>query len=372
MSMASVRTFIKREIVLTVSVLAAAVSCIFVPPDAGYLEYFDLRTLALLFCLMTVVAGLREAGVFDRLAFVLCRRAAGVRALGTLLILLSFFTSMLITNDVALLTFVPFAAVVLGLAGRREALLRVVVLQTAAANLGSMLTPVGNPQNLYLYSRYDMALPAFFRATLPLWAASLLMLLAACLLLPRRELENTAEEAPDWQPRRAAVHFVLFGLCLLTVLRVLAWYWMLAGVAAVLLVLDRRALLRADMPLLFTFAAFFVFSGNLGRIGAVDSFLRRALEGRVYLVALLTSQAVSNVPAALLLSGFTQDAEALLQGVNVGGLGTPVASLASLISMKLYFRTEDARPGRYLLEFTILNLALLLLLSLVRTALLRI
>ena len=370
--MASVRAFLRREAVLTVSVLAAAVSCIFVPPDAAYLGYFDLRTLALLYCLMTVVAGLREAGVFGRLAFLLCRRAAGVRALGTLLVLLCFFTSMLITNDVALLTFVPFSAAVLGLAGRREALLRVTVLQTAAANLGSMLTPVGNPQNLYLYSRYDMALPAFFRATLPLWTASLLLLLAACLLLPRRELDRGPSQAPDWDRRGAAVHFALFGLCLLTVLRVLPWYWMLAGVAAALLVFDRRALLRADVPLLFTFAAFFVFSGNLGRIGAVDALLRRILEGRVYLVALLASQAVSNVPAALLLSGFTGDAEALLQGVNVGGLGTPVASLASLISMKLYFRTEGARPGRYLLEFTILNVALLLLLSLVRWALVRI
>ena len=370
--MAGIRAFLRREIVLTVSVLAAAVSCVFVPPDAAYLGYFDLRTLALLYCLMTVVAGLREAGVFDRLAFLLCRRAAGVRALGTLLVLLCFFTSMLITNDVALLTFVPFAAVVLGLAGRREALLRVVVLQTAAANLGSMLTPVGNPQNLYLYSRYDMTLPAFFRATLPLWTASLLLLLAACLLLPRRELERGTPEAPDWDPRHAAVHFALFGLCLLTVLRVLPWYWMLAGVAAVLLVFDRRALLRADVPLLLTFAAFFVFSGNLGRIGAVDALLRRVLTGRVYLVSLLASQAVSNVPAALLLSGFTEDAPALLQGVNVGGLGTPVASLASLISMKLYFRTGDARPGRYLLEFTILNAALLLLLSLARWALVRV
>ncbi len=362
--MAAIRSFVRREPVLLIAALAAMVSCFFVPPDAEYLGYLDLRTLSLLYCLMTVVAGLRQAGLFAHLAHSLCQRTSSLRALALLLVLLCFFSSMLITNDVALLTFVPFAVVVLGMADRKKELIHIVVLQTVAANLGSMLTPVGNPQNLFLYSYYDLSIGDFLRVTLPVWLLSLLLISVSCLLFDRSRMEIFLGEEPGIDRRGLILYLALFVLCLTVVLRLLSWPVMLAVLLAVLLILDRKILLKADFMLLLTFVAFFIFAGNLARIDAVSALLRRLLAGREYPVTLLTSQIISNVPAALLLSGFTDQSRALLLGVNIGGLGTPIASLASLISMKLYSHSDHAHTGRYLLEFSAVNLILLLILSL--------
>ena len=361
--MAHIRSFLKREPVLMAAVLAALVSCFPVPPDAAYLSYLDFRTLALLYCLMTVVAGLRSAGFFSALSHMLCEKVESVRLLGLTLVLLSFFSSMLITNDVALLTFVPFAVVVLGMAHRKKDLILVVVLQTVAANLGSMLTPVGNPQNLYLYSCYDLGFGDFLRITGPIWLLSLALCTLGCLLLPHEKLSLFLGEKPETDKRRLLFYAALFAVCLLVVLRVLPWYVMLLTVLAALAVFDRKALLQADFLLLLTFVAFFIFSGNLSRVDSVDRLLRSLLQGREFAVSLLASQVISNVPAALLLSGFTGNARALILGVNIGGLGTPIASLASLISMKLYAHSEHAHTGRYLLVFSGINLLLLALLS---------
>ena len=364
--MAVIRSFVRREPVLLIAAFAALISCFFVPPDPAYLAYMDYRTLALLFCLMTVVAGLRQAGLFAFLAHRLCENVKSVRMIGLVLVLLCFLSAMLITNDVALLTFVPFAVVVLGIADHKSDLIHVVVLQTVAANLGSMLTPVGNPQNLYLYSYYNLSFSAFIRATLPIWLLSLLLISLACLALSPARLSLLLGEEPDLDGRSLWLYLVLFLVCLLVVLRVISWPLMLGIVILLLLIWDRKILLRADFMLLLTFVAFFVFSGNLARIDAVNALLHRLLDGRVYLTSLLTSQVISNVPAALLLSGFTEDARSLLLGVNIGGLGTPIASLASLISMKLYSHSDHAHTGRYLAEFTLVNFALLILLSFVQ------
>ena len=363
-AMSTIRSFIKREPVLLAAALAALLSCLPVPPDGEYLSYFDFRTLALLYCLMAVVSGLRTAGLFAHLAHVFCRRAASVRAMGLVLTLLCFFSAMLITNDVALLTFVPFAVVVLGMADRWADLIHIVVLQTAAANLGSMLTPVGNPQNLYLYSFYDLSFPEFVSILFPYSALSLVLLIAACFLLSNEPLDLKLGEDPGVRPRRLWFYLGLFGVCLLTVVRVLPWPVMLGAVVLLLLGFDRKGLARVDFMLLLTFAAFFIFAGNLARVEAVAGMIRQILAGREYLTSLLASQVISNVPAALLIADFTDRFEALLLGVNIGGLGTPIASLASLISLKLYAHSDHARTGRYLLEFTVVNVLLLLLLSL--------
>ena len=353
--MASIRSFIRREPVLVIAALAAIVSCFFVPPDGAYAAYIDFRTLALLYCLMTVISGMQGAGLFAYLAHVLCDKAGSVRAMGALLMLMSFISSMLITNDVALLTFVPFAVVVLGMAGHRRELILVVVLQTVAANLGSMLTPVGNPQNLYLYSYYGLGFGAFLGITFPVWALSLILLLAACLMLPKERLSPFLGEAPGVDKKRMWLNLALFIVCLLAVLRVIDWPVMLAVVITALLVFDRGMLLKADFILLLTFVAFFVFAGNLARVDAVDMLLRRMITGHEYLAGVLASQIISNVPAALLLSGFTENARALILGVDIGGL--------SLISMKLYYHSEHAHTGRYLLVFTAGNIVLLAILS---------
>lgn len=361
--MKTIRSFLKREPVLVIAGAAALISCFFVPPDAEYFSYLDFRTLALLYSLMTVVAGLRKAGAFSAMAHSLCGRAKSIRAIGMILVFLCFFSAMLITNDVALLTFVPFSAAVLGMAGRKQDLLRIAVLQTVAANLGSMLTPVGNPQNLYLYSFYKIPFLRFLAMTFPVWGFSILLLSAGAFFLPGGALGTFPPEKPALSRKLLGLYAALFAVCLLTVIRVLPWPLMLLTVIAVLLFLDRETLRKADFMLLLTFVAFFIFAGNLARIGAVDRFLKNLLDGREYGTAVLASQVISNVPAALLLSGFTENAKALLLGVNIGGLGTPIASLASLIGLKLYMRTEGARAGRFLAEFTAVNGILLLLLS---------
>ena len=361
--MAKIRSFIKQEIVLCISFFAALVSCFFVPPDSGYLGYCDLRTLALLFSLMVVVAEMRKAGAFARLAHVLCAHSGSTRLLAVILVFLSFFTAMFITNDVALLTFVPFSVAVLSLAKQEKYLIRIVVLQTAAANLGSMLTPVGNPQNIFIQSFYNLSTAEFLRTTGPVWAASLVLLGLLCLTVRKEAIQVFLGEEPVLHPKKLWLGLALFAICLLTVLRVLPWPVMLGIVVVALLICDRRTLRDADFYLLLTFVCFFVFSGNLARMDAVNRFLRSILFGREYFVSLAASQVISNVPAALLLSGFTDHSRALLLGVNVGGLGTPVASLASLISLKLYSHSESASTARFLLEFTIINILLLVLLS---------
>lgn len=356
--------FLKKEPVLCVAAVAAIVSGCFVPPDRAYLGYIDWRTLALLYCLMVVVAGLRKAGVFDVLGRMLCAKAASSRGLGLVLTLLCFFSAMLITNDVALLTFVPFTISLMGGREQRKVLLTAVVLETVAANLGSMLTPVGNPQNLYIYSHYKMGFGDFMACTLPLCGVSLVLTVLCTLALPNRPVERPALSGGGVEKKTLLVSGALFVLCLLVVLHVLPWQLVLPILVTVLLVYDRSLLTQADALLLLTFVCFFVFVGNVGRVEQVKSAVAGVLLGRELLVGALSSQLISNVPAAVLLSGFTDNARGLLQGVNIGGLGTPIASLASLISMKLYSQSEGAEIGRYLAVFSVVNFALLILLLL--------
>ena len=352
--------FVKKETVLCAAGLAALVTMFFVPPSAAYLDYLDFRVLALLFCLMAVVAGLSKAGLFKRLAGRLTAGMKTSRSLSRVLVLLCFFCSMLITNDVALLTFVPFAVLSLEAVGQRRLLIPVITLQTVAANLGSMLTPMGNPQNLYLYSRYGFSAGAFFSLTLPVTAAALVLLLLLCQLVPKDALSVQGGEDVPVSRRGLMLHLALFGCCLLTVFHLLSWPVMLAVVAAALLAGDRELFGKVDYSLLLTFVFFFIFVGNLGAMEQVRSLIAPLIRGRELLAGVLLSQVISNVPAAVLLSAFTEAGGALLLGVNIGGLGTLVASLASLISYRLYCGTDKARPGRYLLVFTVCNLGLLL------------
>jgi len=367
--MAHIKDFVKREPTLCVAFIAALFSCILVPIDGEYIGYIDFRTLALLYSLMVVVSGLRRAGVFGYLAHKLCERADSARKIGIILVLLSFFSSMLVTNDVALLTFVPFAVVVLGLAHQEKELVWVVVLQTVAANLGSMLTPVGNPQNLFLFSYYNFSMLNFIKVTLPIWALSLVLILLLCMKLPRAHVDIFLGEEPILRVKQLAMYLALFGLCMLEVLHMIRWEVMLLVLMIVLLIFDRRRLKHADFLLLFTFVCFFIFAGNLARLEPVEKALSALLNGRELFCGIAASQVISNVPAALLLSGFTDAGKELLLGVNIGGLGTPVASLASLISMKLYSHSENASLGAFMKCFLAMNFALLIVLTLAATLL---
>ena len=364
MKMRRVADFVKREAVLCIAVLLALVSMFFVPPDAEYAGYIDLRTLGILFCLMTVVAGLKGLGVFSALAQLLLKRVRTVRALVVALVLMCFFFSMVITNDVALITFVPFTFELLRLAGEqaeREWLVSAVAMQTAAANLGSMLTPLGNPQNLYLYGRAGMTAGGLAALMLPYSALSLAMIMLWIAL--RRgggSISVRFEEKREIAGKKRLVMYIaLFAVCLLAVLRVIWWQAAAAVVLVCVLAADRGVLRGVDWGLLATFVGFFVFVGNMGRIPALRQLLESVVAGNEVLTAAASSQIISNVPAALLLSGFTQDMRGLIIGTDLGGLGTLIASMASLISYKQLCAQRPQEKGRYMLCFTVSNVVML-------------
>lgn len=367
--------FAKKETVLFAAVLLAFGSMVCVPPDMQYLSYIDYRVLALLFCLMTVMEGFKSTGFFAAVAGKLLEKVKTFRQLYLLLVFLCFFTSMWITNDVALLTFVPFTVLVLRMTGLEQEMIPVIVLQTIAANLGSMTTPVGNPQNLYLYSISGMGIGAFLQIMGPLTLISAGLIFLICLIhkdFPIRQGMLGKEIVGVRKAGENQVLAVLFFISLLSVFRILSWQLLLLIVLVSCMGIkafckEKYLPLEADFGLLLTFVAFFIFIGNMGRICAVREVLSQVLNGRELLISFLCSQMISNVPAAILLSGFTQEYRGLLQGVNIGGLGTLIASLASLISYKFFAAESEQTPaagtrGRYMLTFTIWNVGIALVL----------
>ena len=363
-----IKEFIHKETVLCIAALCAVATMFLVPPDGEYLHYIDFRVLCLLLCLMAVVAGFKSVGAFGWLTCQLLRRIQNGRILSLTLVLLPFFCSMLVTNDVALLVFVPFTLGLLSQLGCAGAIIPILVLQTIAANLGSMATPVGNPQNLFLYAAFELGIGEFFGVVLPLTAVSLVCLAAASLpVLPKQLPEQKLEDVPISSGKQLVLYAALFVLCLLTVFRVVPYPVTTILLVAVLFFVNRKLLKEIDYMLLLTFVCFFVVSENLGRVEAVREFLQSLLSKNTLLTAVGASQVISNVPAAVLLSGFTDSWADLLAGVNIGGLGTPIASLASLITLKLYIRWPGAKAGKFLLVFTtgnLIGLALLMAISL--------
>lgn len=362
------KNLIKNETVFCVSFLLAILSAFFVHPDAAYLTYPDYRTLALLFCLMIIVAGLQSLGIFSMLSQFLLKKVHGIRGLSLIMVLLCFFSSMVITNDVTLITFVPFTILIFRMGGQVRRVLKLIVLETIAANLGSMATPIGNPQNLYLYSVSDLTTAEFAWATLPYAGLSLLLLTAVIIAEKDEPLLEIVVTEPVESPkagllRSAIPFFALLILCLLVVFRLLPYQPVLICVMAAVLLLKRKLYLSVDYFLLLTFLCFFVFIGNMKRIPEINALLVSAVQGRELLVGILASQIISNVPAAILLSGFSSDFSSLLTGVNLGGLGTLIASLASLISFKFFSREYPDKKGAFLKEFTIWNLVFLAVLT---------
>lgn len=353
---------LKKEPVLIAAAFCMVISMFFVPPSPAYIDYIDFRVLALLFCLMAVVAGLQRHGLFDRFARHVLNGRMKRRTLFAELILLPFFSSMLVTNDVALITFVPFAILILELTGQQRYMIFVVVMQTVAANLGSMSTPIGNPQNLYIYSAFHLTAADFFHVVLIYTLLAFPLLLFSVVFCPKGELSVSLPEAEkELSKKHIILYIILFLLCLLSVFHVLHYMILLAVICTALLIADRPLFREIDYSLLLTFVCFFVFAGNIGAIDTIRVFLQNLLHSHPLLTSMLASQIISNVPAAVLLSGFTQDWESLLIGTDIGGLGTPIASLASLISLRLYMRSENAKVGRYLGFFMLANIVGLLL-----------
>lgn len=368
--MKKVREWCKKEAVLSVAIVLAVVSAFSVHPDKEYLGYIDFRTLAILFCLMAVMAGLQKIGLFGYVAEKLLKLVKYIRGLVFILIMLCFFSSMLITNDVALITFVPFTFIVLNmiLGERAEKLMvPVVVMQTIAANLGSMLTPIGNPQNLYLYGKTSMNFGSFILFMLPYTVVAFLLLTVWCLLFPYKgkkqfDLQLKGEISLASYKKQLTVYGALFILCILTVAHILPYEATLLVVLAVMFFMDKEVLRKVDYALLFTFIGFFIFIGNMGRVPAINTFIQEVIAGNEVITSVVASQFMSNVPAALLLSGFTNQYESLIVGTNLGGLGTIIASMASLISFKYIGKEYKHLRGKYLLYFSVANILFLLVL----------
>ena len=355
-------SFVRRETVLSVALLLALVSAFFVPPSAEYIGYIDWDTLALLFSLMAVMKGYQKAGLFVVLANCLLRRAHTSRALMAVLVFLPFVTSMVVTNDVALITFVPFGLLVLRMAGQERQVVPLVVLQTLAANLGSMLTPMGNPQNLYLYAKSGMGFWALCALMLPYVAVSAVCIAAAVMLRRASPVATVAVPVKLSGAKSLGVYTIGLALCMLGLFDIVPPLMVALVTAVYMFAADRSLLGAIDYSLLGIFAAFFIFIGNISGIDVFRSFLSDALTGHVELAAVLASQVTSNVPAALLLSGFTTEWNGLIIGCNLGGLGTLIASMASLISYKAVTREYPQQRGRYFLSFTASNVVLLALL----------
>lgn len=360
----------KKEAVLTIAMMLAVISAFFVRPDKEYIGYIDFRTLAILFCLMAVMAGLQQIGLFQYVAEKLLKRVKHIRGIVCILVMLCFFSSMLITNDVALITFVPFTFIVLKmtLGDRAEKLIvPVVVMQTIAANLGSMLTPIGNPQNLYLYGKADMSFAKFMGFMLPCTLISFVLLALWCLFFKYKgkKAVDVSLEGNDLltsYKMQLVVYGILFVVCLLSVAHIVPYGITLFAVLVVVFFLDKTVLGKVDYALLFTFVGFFIFIGNMGRVPAFNAFIKEMIDGNEILTSVIASQFMSNVPAALLLSGFTNQYKLLILGTNLGGLGTLIASMASLISFKYIGKEYKHLRGKYLGYFTVANVLFLLVL----------
>lgn len=354
--------FIKKEAVLTSAFFLALISCLFNPPGMEYLGFIDFRILGILFGLMLVLASLRNIGIFSRICHMLLKKIKSTRQLTIMLVLLCFFSSMFITNDAALVTFVPLAVLTLVHAGCEESIVLVVILQTLAANLGSMLMPSGNPQNLYLYNISGMSMGDFILLMLPYSALSLVMLFVVIFTVKSKEIQ-TKDEGSDHFGKRQTIQAVicalLFVIGILTVCRMIPWEAFALLSAGVMIFLDRRAFGGVDYSLLFIFVFFFIFIGNISSIPQIRSMLGSIVSGNETLIGVGASQVISNVPAALMLSGFTENYKELIIGTDLGGLGTLIASMASLISYKAVAARYPEKRGHYILSFTVLNIIFL-------------
>ena len=356
---------IKSNSVMLIAMALAAATMIIVPPDAKYSEYFDFKTLTCLFCVLAVVCALRNIRFFYTVAKKIIVTFKNTRAAVIALVYVTFIGSMLIANDMALLTFLPLGYFVLTSAGKERYMCVTFIMQNIAANLGGMLTPFGNPQNLYLYSKFDIPDGEFVLIMLPLFLISILLITVCCIVFVKPEPIEFADVDTRLPRARVLIYLVLFLISILCVFRVIPYQASLVIVALFILLLDWRALLKVDYGLLFTFVFFFIFSGNMARIEPVRELFSALLQRSTLMISALSCQFMSNVPTAILMSQFTDNYKELLMGVNIGGCGTIISSLASLITFREYTAHNKGRALKYLLAFSAFNFAFLGILLLV-------
>ena len=358
--------FAKEQFVLTIAVIAMLITCLFVPVDAQYLEYFNWRTLATLFCTLAVVSAFSHIHVFEILSKNIVLKLHNLRNATLGLVLITFVGSMLLANDMALLTFLPLGFYVLNSTDHKEAMGFTFIMQNIAANLGGMVTPFGNPQNLYLYAYYNIDTLEFVKIMLPTFiTATVLILLVCCFVKPTPlQLKKDTDYVLD--KRRSVIYGILFIASILIVFRMIPYFLGTVVITIILYMLDKKAIKEVNYPLLATFCVFFVFSGNMARIPAVNNFFIQILPMNTLLFGILSCQVISNVPSAVLLSHFTSDYHSLLPAVNIGGCGTLIASLASLITFSEFKKHNPDQVKRYLVQFSMMNFGFVIVLYIVQ------
>ena len=356
-------TFLKDNAVLMIAILAATVTSFIVPLDEKYLDYFDFKTLACLFSVLAVVCALRNIRFFYTLAKAIVRKFRNARAAILVLVYVTFIGSMLIANDMALLTFLPLGYFILHTTKKEKYLAFAFIMQNIAANLGGMLTPFGNPQNLYLYSKFNIPDGEFVQIMFPPFILAMLLITICCLIFVKNEPLEIEEKAASLPVGRVIIYLLLFAIAIMMVFRFMPYQIGLIIIPLALLFLDRQALMQVDYGLLFTFVFFFIFAGNMGRIEVVREFFSYLLSINTLVFSALSCQVISNVPSAILLSQFTDNYRELLLGVNIGGAGPLIASLASLITFKEYTKQDPKHTLAYVLKFTAFNFAFLIILT---------
>ena len=355
--------FTKKNAVMFIAFFAALITSFFVPPDAEYLGYFDFRTLTCLFCVLAVVCALKNINFFYMLARKIIRLFKNTRMSILALVYITFLGSMLIANDMALLTFLPLGYYVLASTNKKKYMAFTFIIQNIAANLGGILTPFGNPQNLYLYSKYEIDNFEFIGIMAPAFTLSVVLITLCCFIFVRKEPLLISDEKLRLEPKRTLLYLALFALSIVIVFRGIPYWMGLIVVPAVLIFADRKALKAVDYGLLFTFVFFFVFAGNMARIGAVRDLFGFLLEKSTLIFSILSCQVISNVPSAILLSQFTGNYQELLVGVNIGGVGTLISSLASLITFREYVKHNPGKTGYYIAMFSAFNFGFLIILA---------
>ena len=354
---------IKKNIVTVIAFCAAVVTSFIVPPDAEYLGYFDFKTLTCLFCVLAIVCALNNIGFFYMLARKIVERFKTIRAAILVLVYITFIGSMLIANDMALLTFLPLGYFVLKSTGKEKYMAFTFIMQNIAANLGGMLTPFGNPQNLYLYGKFNIPNLEFMGIMAPPFVVAIALITFCCLVFVKSETLAIEDERIIFRPRRTTAYLLLFALSIAIVFRGIPYWLGLIIIPAFLFLFDRKALRDVDYSLLFTFVFFFIFAGNMARIECVSNLFSSLLEKNTLIFSALSCQIISNVPSAILLSQFVGDNYAdLLIGVNIGGAGTLIASLASLITFREYTKHNPDKKGRYIALFSAFNFSFLFIL----------
>lgn len=355
--------FTSKNIVLVIAATLAIASCFIVAPDSQYIEYFDFKTLTCLFCTLAVICALKNIRFFTITAKKIVSLTGNTRTLAIALVYITFIGSMFLANDMALLTFLPLGYISLSSTKKEKYMAPIFIIQNIAANLGGMLTPFGNPQNLYIYTKFNIPTLEFMGIMLFPFVLSIVLFTLGCLFIPKESLTLNNEDDEKIAPKLTVFYLFLFALTILMVFRVIPYYICLPIIVISIAVTDKNALAKVDYPLLLTFFCFFLLAGNISRIEIVNLFFSSLLEKNTLLTSIFSCQVISNVPSAILLSEFTTNYKELLLGVNIGGVGTLISSLASLITFREYTSHVKGRTVQYLGLFTALNFGFLIVLT---------